>query len=108
MYRSGDLARWTADGVLEFAGRADRQVKLRGFRIELGEIEGALAASPDVSQAVVVARRGRARRRNGSSPTSSPRPGTTVPAAGELRALLGRSLPDYMLPRRTSCSTRCR
>lgn len=54
MYRSGDLARHRRDGVIEYLGRVDFQVKLRGFRIELGEIEARLESHQAVSQAVVV------------------------------------------------------
>ena len=56
LYRSGDLARFRNDGILEYLGRADDQVKIRGYRIELGEIEANLAAEPNVQACAVIAR----------------------------------------------------
>ncbi len=99
LYATGDLARWRPDGVLEFLGRTDHQVKLRGFRIELGEIETALASHSEVESAVVVAREdlsGDKRLVAYVVPRSKSAPGS--PDIAELRALVELRLPAYMMP----------
>ncbi|HET9380917.1 MAG TPA: amino acid adenylation domain-containing protein, partial [Streptomyces sp.] len=94
MYRTGDLVRWNGDGELEYAGRADHQVKVRGFRIELGEIETVLRTHPEVAQAAVTAQddpRGGRRLVGYAVPTGTVRP-------AELKAHVAAALPDYMVP----------
>ncbi|WP_417524645.1 MupA/Atu3671 family FMN-dependent luciferase-like monooxygenase [Marinovum sp.] len=90
IYDTGDLARWQADGSIDFLGRADTQVKLRGYRIELGEIEARLEAMAGVSQAVVVVQ--------DAQSLVAFYDGTA--AAGTLRRALAEAVPDYMVPSR--------
>lgn len=96
LYKTGDLARYLADGNIEFLGRIDHQVKVRGFRIELGEVEAVLREYPTVRETVVLAQE--------TAPGEKQLVAYVVarqglpPAAGELRGFLKEKLPDYMVP----------
>jgi amino acid adenylation domain-containing protein len=95
LYRTGDLGRWRADGNIEFLGRNDQQVKFRGFRIELGEIEAHLMREEGIREAVVVARLDSHGKRLVAYLTlQSGRACSTE----NLRAALGKHLPEYMIP----------
>ncbi|MET9014321.1 non-ribosomal peptide synthase/polyketide synthase [Streptomyces olivaceoviridis] len=112
LYRTGDRARWTADGELEFLGRLDRQVKIRGFRVEPGEIEAALrrAGAGSVGEAVVVVREdepGRQRLVGYVTPAAGGSGDRTAPAPSDpphpldpaaLRSAVAAVLPAHMVP----------
>nr|WP_157357341.1 non-ribosomal peptide synthase/polyketide synthase [Amycolatopsis nigrescens] len=96
MYRTGDMARWTEDGLLEFAGRADDQVKIRGFRVEPAEVEAELARHDQVGQALVVVREDRPRVKQLVAYVV-PAEGT-APDPAALRQWMAATLPDYLVP----------
>ncbi|HET6514241.1 MAG TPA: amino acid adenylation domain-containing protein, partial [Thermodesulfovibrionales bacterium] len=96
LYKTGDLARYLADGNIEFLGRTDQQAKIRGFRIEPGEIEATLRGHAGVKDAVVMARE------NGSGGNAlvvyvAPNRKSVV-TADELKSFLREQLPSYMVP----------
>ena len=96
LYKTGDLARYQADGAIDFLGRIDHQVKIRGFRVELGEIEALLTRHAAVKEAAVVACTDGA---GGKLLVAYiiPDEGFT-PTARDLRAFLADQVPDFMIP----------
>ncbi|HBQ6284773.1 TPA: enterobactin non-ribosomal peptide synthetase EntF [Klebsiella pneumoniae] len=102
MYRTGDVARWLANGAVEYLGRSDDQLKIRGQRIELGEIDRVMSALPDVGQAVshacvfnqAAATGGDARQLVGYLVSDSGLPLDTA----ALKAQLAEQLPPHMVP----------
>ncbi|MGH7794618.1 MAG: amino acid adenylation domain-containing protein [Candidatus Binatia bacterium] len=96
LYKTGDLGRYLPDGDVEFAGRADRQIKIRGFRVEPEEIEAALSRHVSLQKAVVLLKEDRTGQKQLVA--------YLVPAvehpppAGELRRFLKSRLPHYMIP----------
>lgn len=98
LYRSGDRARWGADGVLEFVGRTDHQVKVRGFRVELAEVEAALRAAPGVAAAA--ARTWELRGATTLAGYLVPRRpvADTAEFVAAVRSVITAALPGYMVP----------
>ncbi len=94
VYRSGDLARWTAEGLVDFVGRKDHQIKLRGHRIELGEIEARLAEHPALNRCVVEPRGAGQEMRL----VAYFRSVAEAPSIRQLRSFLASTLPETMIP----------
>jgi amino acid adenylation domain-containing protein len=97
-YKTGDLARWREDGVIEFLGRRDDQVKIRGFRIEPGEIESVLKQHEFIRDAMVIARTsGKDKELVAYFIVVEPTSQSSI-SPDELRIWLRGKLPDYMVP----------
>jgi len=107
MYHTGDIARWTPEGEVEYLGRSDDQLKIRGQRIELGEIEAALLAQPGITGAAVQACRLGAGDAGGADarqlvgyvvPADGIEPEGIEPDGEALRSALSQRLPAHMVP----------
>ena len=96
LYKSGDLARYLANGDLEYLGRIDDQVKVRGFRIELGEIEATLAQHPEVRESVVLLRQEESGKKRLAAYVVPRQPSALTVA--DLHRFVKERLPDYMVP----------
>ncbi len=96
LYQTGDLARYLANGDIEFLGRIDNQVKIRGFRIDLGDIEAALSQHPDLQQTIIAVREDHSGDKRLVA-YSVPKQGS-APTISELRHFLQLKLPGYMIP----------
>ncbi|NEA32497.1 amino acid adenylation domain-containing protein [Streptomyces sp. SID13031] len=94
LYRTGDMVRWRPDGVLQFLGRMDRQVKVRGFRIELGEVEATLAGHPQVGEVTVLVREDRSGDKRLVAYVSS----DGLLDTSDLRRHAATLMPEYMVP----------
>ncbi|MGJ7517642.1 non-ribosomal peptide synthase/polyketide synthase [Pseudomonas baetica] len=103
LYRSGDLARFRADGVVEYLGRIDQQVKIRGFRIELGEIEACLVEHAGVREAFVIDREGPAGRQLVGYVVPRDPLADEQDLRDALTAHLRSRLPAHMLPAHLMC-----
>ncbi len=96
LYQTGDLARYSPDGVLNYEGRSDEQVKIRGFRIEIGEVEATLRQHPSVSDAVIIVGERASGDKHLIGYVTMNETATT--SVTELRSFVKERLPDHMLP----------
>ncbi|HVU94503.1 MAG TPA: amino acid adenylation domain-containing protein, partial [Puia sp.] len=99
LYRTGDIGRWTAEGLLDFFGRRDTQVKIRGYRVELEEIERRLLAFDSLKEAVVTTTGSGADLDLVAYIVWRSDPATGTDPLNALRDFLGAHLPKYMVPR---------
>jgi amino acid adenylation domain-containing protein len=100
IYRTGVIARWRADGNIEFLGRIDSQVTIRGYRVDLEEIRGLLVTHPGIKDAVVVVGEKEAGEKVLNAYIVGAEAGVSGDTlqVGQLRNFLSRNLPDYMIP----------